>query len=216
MLLGLLIAQAYGQLGTAQQDKLLPMDIHFTDLPVQFFLQLLVNGQFDRLDSFLFGLSFYRCGQQARLDSPNKLVLNVHQIGQRLLIGLLGIGLTLSLLHRSVDLLAQYALLGFTLLYVRNQSVRSLLTGIVGLALLAILLPSCLALLHPAGVIPHGLFGWQPLREWVLPAYRLSGVLSITLSYELLLAGLLVGKLRLSPPDFRLRVRLSLLQVGGS
>ncbi|RYD92358.1 MAG: DUF418 domain-containing protein, partial [Sphingobacteriales bacterium] len=119
------------------------------------------------------------------------------RIARRLLIGLLGIGLSLSLLHRSVDLLAVYALLGFTLLYFRHQSVSNLLTWIVGFALLAIGVPGSLALLHPAG----GPLKGQDFSSW--------------LSYELLmLGGLLVGKLGLRHQDSRLRVRLSLLQLG--
>lgn len=234
MLLGLLVAQVYGQLASPQPVHPLPLAAHHPDLPVQFIVELLVNGQFDRMGSFLFGLSFYRCWHLTSLAGSGLDGLDADRIARRLLIGLLGIGLLLSFLLRSADLLFKYALLGFTLLYFRNQSVSNLLTWMVGLALLAILVPSSLGLLH-ATVVRHqsgseslidllmsffrsGLFGelpgWQPVGEWLLPGRSVSQGFSAYVSYELMmLGGLLVGKLGILHRDPRLRVRLSLLQV---
>lgn len=229
-LLGLLIAQVY--LASPQAVHPLPLDDHPVDLPVQFFMQLLVSGQFERIGSFLFGLGFYRCGQKAGLADPGPAELDANRVARRLLIGLLGIGLSLSLLFKSLDLLAVYALLGFTLLYFRNQSVLSLLTWIMGITGLAIGVPSCLGLLHFAGVsrpslidslnhfsmtsispgLPKELLDWQRLREWLLPGRSVSPVFLSVISYELMmLGGLLVGKLGMWHRDLKLRVRLALL-----
>ncbi|GAB4044355.1 DUF418 domain-containing protein [Spirosoma jeollabukense] len=227
VLLGLLISQAFGPLAYPQPVHMLHLAHHPAELPVQFMIRLLVSGQFERMGSFLFGLGVYRCWGQAgpdgpgldgpgrtdaRLDGPG---LDGHRIVRRLLIGLLGIGLGLSLLLRSVDLLVQYSLLGFTLLYFVNQSVVSLLSWMVGITLLAMLMLSIVGLLHPASVTSHGLFGWQSVRHWLLTGNSVSQDLSSVLSYELMmLGGLLVGKLAIVHPDQKLRVRLSLLQLG--
>lgn len=208
VLLGLLIAQVYGQL--AGPHPVHRLDGHPPDLPVQFIGQLLINGQFERIGSFLFGLGVYRCGQQARLEG-----LDAGRIARRLLIGLLGIGLSLSLLLRSDNLLVPYAGLGFTLLYFRNQSVSSLLYWMMGLTGLAILLPSGIGLLYHAPVDTHSMLSWQSLREWLVPGYTVSKGFSAYLAYELMmLGGLLVSKLGIWPLDPRLRIHLSLLQVG--
>lgn len=196
VLLGLLITKAFAPLASSQHGHPLPLEAHHPELPVQFMIQLLVSGQFDRMGSFLFGLGFYRCWQQASLESAGQAALDAGRIVRRLLMGLLSVGLILSLLLRSADLLAQYALLGFTLLLIHKQSVSILLRWMVGVSGLVILGPSGLGLLHIARVIPQ-LQGFSTL-----------------LSYELLmLGGLLVGKLGLLPEDPRLRVRLSLLQL---
>lgn len=192
VLLGLLIAQAHGQPVSSLPGHGLLLDGYHSNLPVHFLMQLLVGGQFDRMGSFLFGLGVYRCGQQARLTG-----LDADRITQRLLIGLLGIGLGLSLLLRSVDLLVPFALLGFTLLYFQKQSVASLISWMAGIAGLAILILCCPFLPHSTGV------------------NRQAMAFSDYLSYELMmLAGLLVGKRGIEYQDARLRVRLSLLQVG--
>ncbi|GAB3788768.1 DUF418 domain-containing protein [Spirosoma horti] len=216
VLLGLLISQAFGPLAYPQPVHMLHLEHHPAELPVQFMIRLLVSGQFERMGSFLFGLGVYRCWGQAGPDGPGRTDarLDGHRIVRRLLIGLLGIGLGLSLLLRSADLLLQYALLGFTLLYFVNQSVVSLLSWLVGFTLLAMLMLSIVGLLHPASATSHGLFSWQSVRHWLLTGNSAYQDFSSVLSYELMmLGGLLVSKLGLLLPDARLKVRLSLLQV---
>lgn len=238
VLLGLLIAQAFGPLAFPQPGHSL-LEHHPAELPAQFILQLLVSGQFEQMGSFLFGIGLYQCWQYAGLEGPRRSAstggagavdapgvdapglgstslagLDANRRVRRLLIGLLGIGFVLSLLLRRVDWLFQCALLGITLFYFRAQSVASLLYWIIGLCLLAIGIPSWLGGLHPAGVIPHSLSSWSFVPEWLLANRPLSQGFSATISYELLmLGGLLVGRLGLSHQDARLRVRLSLLQV---
>lgn len=192
VLLGLLIDQVFSQLASPQQDHSSLLHDHHPDLPFQFMVQLLVKGQFDRMGSFLFGLGVYRSWQQAELTR-----LDADQLFRRLLGGLLVIGLCLRLLLRSGELLVPFAGLGFTLLFVRNQSVSRLLRWMVGGTVLAIGVPTLLALAHPDELI------WQ------------SQGFSCYLSYELMmLFGLLVGKLDMSRGDLRLRVRLSRFQLG--
>ncbi|WP_155297227.1 DUF418 domain-containing protein [Spirosoma aerolatum] len=229
VLLALLIAQGYGHFASPYPGHSLRLDEHHPDLPVHFILQLLVSGQFDRLGSFLFGLGFYQCWQHAGLDGPgldgpglDGPGLDGPRIAQRLLLLLLVIGLCLSLLIRSADLLFQYALLGFTLPYFCRHSVSSLLGWMVGLAGLGILVPSLLSLL-PAFHLPMTSFrtgsvgeflNWQCLREWLVPGRSVSKGFTPFISYELMmLGGMLIGKLGILPRDIRLRMHLSLLQL---
>ncbi|WP_421827251.1 DUF418 domain-containing protein [Larkinella sp.] len=234
-LLGLLIAQAYGQLAGAQPANPLTVAHSPAELPAQFMVQLLVAGQFERMGSFLVGLGFYRCFQPAGLDGPRLARLAIDRIVRRQLLLVLGIGLGLSLLLGSADLLVGYGLLGLTLVYFRNQSVASLLGWMMGLSGLAIGIPCCLFLLHSAGVnaqtltdspiesllllfVQQGKFGegigWQPIREWVLSSESVSQGFSTVISYELMmLGGLLAGKLGRLRRDLRLKVRLSLVEL---
>lgn len=215
VLLGLLITQAYGHFASLHPSHSLRLDERHPDLPVHFIVQLLASGQFERLGSFLFGLGFYRCWQRAGLDGPGMdgPGLDAQRIARQLLLLLLVIGLSLSLLLRSPDLLFQYALLGFTLLYFCRHSVSSLLYWMVGLAGLAILLPSLMSLL-PDPVVIHAPLSWQSLWEWLMPGRSVSKGFSSFLSYELMMMGsLLVSKLGIWPLDHRLRIHLSLLQV---
>ncbi|GAB4022198.1 DUF418 domain-containing protein [Spirosoma koreense] len=210
VLLGLLMAQAFGQPAIPQPGHGLPLNHHHPELPAQFILHLLVSGQFERLGSFLFGLGFYQGWGQIRLAR-----LNAGHIARHLLLMMLGIGLGLSLLLGSVDLLCKYALLGLTLLYFMNQSVASLLKWLVGLIGLVILVPGSVALLDPGGMTPHTMLSGPSFKDWLLASHSVSRGFAATISYELmLLGGLLVGKLGLLSPNTQLRVRLSLLQIG--
>ena len=216
VLLGVLITQtfAFPPLG-----HLFPLGSHRAELPGHFLMQLLVSGQFERMGSFLLGVGLYRGWRQARLEGPglegpSREGMDAGRLIRRGLTGLLGLGLGLSLLRGAVDLLLVYALLGFTLLYFVNQSVRSLLSWLVVLALVAIGVPGSVRLLYPDGMTTPSLVGWPVLSEWLFSDRSVSQGFGPTVSYEvLLLAGLLVGKLGMSQQDARLRVHLSLLQV---
>lgn len=210
VLLGLLIAQVFGQPDIPTRGHSSPLD-HHTELPVHFIVQMLASGQFERMGSFLFGLGMYRCWGKIRQDNPSQ---DGQRNVRRLLLGLLAIGLGLSLLLNRPDLLLQYALLGFTLPYFISQSVSSLVGWIVGLLLLATLVPSSLGLLHPKRVTHPPDIGWYTLSEWLQTGRSVSQGFTATISYELMiLGGLLVGKLGLMSPNSQLRVRLSLLLI---
>jgi uncharacterized protein len=109
------------------------LDTPETYAPAQFFIHLFVKGQFYAIYCFLFGLSFwlmYRKSQQQELNSG------------RIFRGRLWILLLIGLIHAFVfwlgDVLHKYAILGFTLPFFYQKTVRTILKWIAGMVFLVI------------------------------------------------------------------------------
>ena len=200
-----------------QQVYALALDQPDTYAPVQFFIHLFVKGQFYTLYSFLFGLGFYlmwKKNKRAGLDASH--------LFKRRLWGLLLLGLLHGFVFWFGDILHKYALLGFSLLYFNRKSVPTLLTWIVGLAVLVIVIQTVNLFVFPTtpqaishsqqqvdAVIGRVIKAWQygSIRE--VMSLQTLGVLRVHVTavqhglapyveYEIMfLLGLIAGKLRL-------------------
>ncbi|GAB3962895.1 DUF418 domain-containing protein [Spirosoma harenae] len=211
-----------------QQVYQLQLDQSEMYMPVQFFIHLFVKGPFELIYSFLFGIWFYKrweSDKQAGFD-PSRLAQ--HRLGFLLILGLLhGFAFWFG------DILLQYAILGFSLLYFIKRSVRSLGRWIAGFVLLAILLQG---LIQSAGdidilnsdqqtgkALSRLMTAWQRGSIWEV-MHEQAGVLSTRyhlllrqglsswiLHEIMLIVGLIAGKLGLPYRMARLKVRFSLL-----
>ncbi|MGI8706534.1 MAG: DUF418 domain-containing protein [Sphingomicrobium sp.] len=153
-LLGILLANYVGFSGWAEMGE--PARVALAGQAWAFwsiFLNtMLVEGKFYTIFSFLFGLGFAL--QLSRLE--NRGADGIATFRRRLLV-LLGIGIVHMTLIWEGDILALYALLGFTLPFFRPWSERRLLLA----AAILILLPVAgYAVVHAAGIPPtFGLYG---------------------------------------------------------
>ncbi|WP_040006235.1 DUF418 domain-containing protein [Fibrisoma limi] len=198
---------------------------------IQFFLHLFVDGPFVNLFSFGFGISVYLMSEHVKREG-----LDMDRILKRGLWVLFGFGLVHGVVCGLGDLLHVYALLGFSLLYFRSQSVALLLSWIVGLILFVLLVQTLLAIVFPAGppvlairqarlegMVRQLAQTWQHtsiraimrLQPWgLVMGHRLArepGLNSYAQQEIMLLLGLVVGKWRSLHRLAELRVQLSLL-----
>ncbi|WP_198174718.1 DUF418 domain-containing protein [Spirosoma arboris] len=233
-LLGMLIinSQTYSLFAflTPQQVYQLQLDRSDAYVPMQFFIYLFVKGPFEMIYSFLFGFWFYK-----QWESDKQADLDADRIAQLRLVFLLVLGVTHGIIFWSGDILHLYALLGFSLLYFAKRSVPSLGKWIVGLVLLAILLPFGQVLIQPKGateviqrdlqmenILDQLLTSWQQGSIWdvmtnqrmaIMMRYRIAftqGLSSYILHETMLLIGLIASKLGLPYRITRLKVRFSL------
>ncbi|RIV19492.1 DUF418 domain-containing protein [Fibrisoma montanum] len=198
---------------------------------IQFFLHLFVDGPFVNLFSFGFGIGVYLMGEHVKREG-----LDTDRILKRGLWVLFGFGLVHGVVGGLGDLLHVYALLGFSLLYFRSQSVALLLRWIVGLILFVLLVQTLQAIVFPVGppvlairqakpedMVRQLVQTWQHtsiraimgLQPWGLVMRHRLALEPCLNSYAqqeiMLLLGLVVGKWRLLHRLAELRVQLSLL-----
>lgn len=220
-LLGILLVnvQTYSLFALLRPEQVykLGLDQPATYAPTQFFVHLLVKGQFYTIYSFLFGLGFYLMSEknkQAGLDS--------NRFFKRRLWILLALGLLHALVFWFGDVLHKYALLGFTLLYFSKKSVAVLGKWVIGLVVLGIVIQIVQALAFPStpsaqaasqqqfdAVVMRVVTTWQQGAFWEVMSLQSLGVVMLHvmafkhgfasyLHYEVMfLLGLMVGKLQL-------------------
>lgn len=234
-LLGMLVMNSslYSVVASHHPEQVYPIQVDQAGsyATIQFFLLLFVDGPFANLFSFGFGIGVYLMGEHAKREG-----LDTDRILKRGLWVLFGFGLVHGVVGGLGDLLHVYALLGFSLLYFRNQSVSLLLRWIVGLILFVLLVQTLQAIVFSVGppvlairqarledvmrqlvqtwqqTSDRAIMGLQPLG--LVMRHRLAlepGLNSYAQQEIMLLLGLVVGKWRLLHRLTELRVQLSLL-----
>lgn len=211
------------------------LDRPATYIPLRFFMHFLVQGPVYPLISLLFGLAFYRCWHTLRQKA-----VDANRVIIRGLCVLFVVGIIHAFGFWFGDLLHQYALIGFTLLYFIRQSTKTVIQwalGLLGVVILISIFKSTpfLATAYPFSVnlarldlTPMKVTDvWQQgsyievLQEQI-PLFRMrygsifQQYMSPLLYQELLvLLGLIAGKSSLleSLDQFRLQLSLLLLVI---
>lgn len=220
-LLGILLinVQTYALFALLRPEQVykLGLDQPDTYAPAQFFVHLLVKGQFYTIYSFLFGLGFYLMSEK-----NTHAGLDTNRFFKRRLWILLALGLLHAFIFWFGDVLHKYALLGFTLLYFSKKSVTVLGKWVIGLAVLGVVLQTVQTLAFPStpseqaasqqqfdAVVMQVVATWQQGSVWEVMSLQSLGVVMLHvmafkhgfasyLHYEMMfLLGLMVGKLQL-------------------
>lgn len=220
-LLGILLinVQTYALFALLRPEQVykLGLDQPDTYAPAQFFVQLLIKGQFYTIYSFLFGLGFYLMSKK-----NTHAGLDTNRFFKRRLWVLLALGLLHAFIFWFGDVLHKYALLGFTLLYFSKKSVAVLGKWVIGLAVLGVVLQTVQTLAFPStpseqaasqqqfdAVVMQVVATWQKGSVWEVMSLQSLGVVMLHvmafkhgfasyLHYEMMfLLGLMAGKLQL-------------------